>query len=76
MFSLLSERDLSEEDIIKEFSDAGVLLGFDTEGQELGLSKNLTYAEMFTFLKRFEIFDFNPTESENTEEDSTVEEVQ
>ncbi len=76
MFSLLSERDLSEEDIIKEFSDAGVLLGFDTEGQELGLSKNLTYAEMFTFLKRFEIFDFNPTESENTEGDSTVEEVQ
>lgn len=76
MFSLLSERDLSEDDIIKEFSDAGVLLGFDTEGQELGLSKDLTYAEMFTFLKRFEIFDFNPTENENTEGDSTVEEIQ
>lgn len=76
MFSLLSERELSEEDIIKEFSDAGVLLGFDAEGQELGLAKNLTYAEMFTFLRRFETFDFNPTESENTEGDSTVEEVQ
>ena len=72
MFSLLSDRTLSEDEIINEFVDAGVLVGFDDEGQNLGLGKNLTYAEMFTFLKRFEIFDFNPTEGTTTEEEETV----
>lgn len=73
MFSLLSDRTLSEEDMINEFKEAGVLLGFDTEGQELGLAKNLTYAEMFTFLRRFETFEFNPTESGDTNGSEVVE---
>lgn len=73
MFSLLSNRNLSEDAIIKEFKDAGVLLGFDSEEEELGLAKNLTYAEMFTFLRRFEAFDFNTATGDDTEDGSLVE---
>lgn len=62
MFSLLSDRTLSQESIINEFNESGVLIGYDGD---LWLDKNLTYAEMFTFLKRFETFDFNPVAEDN-----------
>lgn len=58
MFSLLSEQDLSEEEILTQFNESGVLIGYQDGG--LWLDNPLTYAEMFTFLRRFEIFDFNP----------------
>ena len=58
MFSLLSEQNLSEEEVLTQFNDAGVLVGY--ENGSLELEQPLTYAEMFTFLRRFEIFDFNP----------------
>ena len=58
MFSLLSEQDLSEEEILTQFNESGVLRGYQDGG--LWLDNPLTYAEMFTFLRRFEIFDFNP----------------
>lgn len=60
MFSLLSEQNLSEEEIIKQFYESSVLQG-DGNG-ELWLNECLTYEEMFTFLYRFEMFEFNPTE--------------
>lgn len=58
MFSLLSEQELSEEEILTQFNESGVLIGYEDGG--LLLENPLTYAEMFTFLRRFEIFDFNP----------------
>ena len=71
MFSLLSEQDVTEKQIIQQFIDAGVLMGY--ENGDVRLENPLTYAEMFTFLRRFEIFDFNPEpesqEGEGTEED-------
>lgn len=57
MFSLLSEQRLTENEILKQFNETGVLVGYD---DDLMLSKELTYSEMFTFLYRFEIFEFNP----------------
>ena len=64
MFSLLSdepikEKGLSEEDVLTRFYEAGVLVGYEND---LMLQKELTYSEMFTFLYRFEIYEFNPTE--------------
>ena len=35
------------------------------------LEENLTYAEMFTFFRRFETFDFNPIEVEEGEDGET-----
>lgn len=64
MFSLLSEQGISEDEMLKQYNESGVLLGYD---DDLMLSKNLTYAEMFTFLKRFENFEFNPVTEEDTE---------
>lgn len=58
MFSLLSDQSLSDEDVLVQFEEGGVLVGY--ENGELELDNPLTYAEMFTFLRRFEIFDFNP----------------
>ncbi|MBQ8299929.1 MAG: hypothetical protein IJX99_08805 [Clostridia bacterium] len=72
MFSLLSEQELSEEEIITQFNEAGVLIGYQDGG--LWIENPLTYAEMFTFLRRFEIFDFNPEpETEENTEDSNEE---
>lgn len=65
MFSLLSKQKLSEDEIIRRYNDAGVLVGYENS---LMLDKELTYSEMFTFLYRFEIFEFNPVEEEKTEE--------
>ena len=72
MFSLLSEQAVSEDEILKQFNDSGVLLGYN---DDLMLSKNLTYAEMFTFMRRFEVFDFNPEPVDETQEDEDVTEV-
>lgn len=61
MFSLLSDQKLTEQEILTQFNEAGVLVGYDND---LMLQKELTYSEMFTFLYRFEIFEFNPIEEE------------
>lgn len=61
MFSLLSDEKISEEDILKRFNDSGVLVGYEND---LMLQKEMTYSEMFTFLYRFEIFEFNPIEDD------------
>ena len=68
MFSLLSEQSVSEDDILKQFYESGVLKG---DENDLMLSKELTYAEMFKFFNRFRTFDFNP-EPEETEETETA----
>lgn len=74
MFSLLSEQDVSDDEILTQFAEAGVLVGY--EDGEYQLENPLTYAEMFTFLRRFEIFDFNPEpEVEEGEESDTEDEV-
>ena len=74
MFSLLSDQSVSEDEILKQFNESGVLVGYN---DDLMLSKNLTYAEMFTFMRRFEVFDFNPVPEETTEseEDEEIIEV-
>ena len=64
MFSLLSEQNLSEADIITQYNEAGVLVGYEND---LMLEKVMTYSEMFTFLYRFEIFEFNPVLEEEEE---------
>lgn len=70
MFSLLSERELSADEIINEFYESGVLEGYlpREEGKELELNKALSYAEMFTFMHRFDVFDFNAETETETEE--------
>lgn len=74
MFSLLSEQNVSDEDIIKQFEESGVLIGYN---DDMMLEQDLTYAEMFTFLRRFETFDFNPVIEEDgdgsTSEDGVIE---
>lgn len=67
MFSLLSDRNLSEEEILQEYNESGVLVGYNSD---LMLQKEITYSEIFTFLYRFEAFDFNPSEGE--EEDQQI----
>lgn len=64
MHSLLSSRQLSGEEIIKQFNDTGVLIGYQSD---LMLDKELTYSEMLAFLYRFEIFEFNPVIEEEEE---------
>lgn len=61
MFSLLSDQEITEEKIIEQYNESGVLLGYDND---LMLQKEITYSEIFTFLHRFEAFDFNPIEGE------------
>ena len=74
MFSLLSEQNVSDDEILNQFAEAGVLVGY--EDGEYQLQNPLTYAEMFTFLRRFEIFDFNPEpETEEGAETDTEDEV-
>ncbi len=64
MFSLLSNQSVSEDDVLKQFDESGVIEGYN---DDLMLTKQLTYAEMFTFLRRFEVFEFNPVIDENGE---------
>lgn len=76
MFDLLSFQELSNEEIIASFNEAGVLLGYQSD---LMLDKQITYSEMLTFMYRFEIYDFNPVPEEETEdgesEEADIEEV-
>lgn len=65
MFSLLSDQKIPEEDILQQYNESGVLIGYNSD---LMLQKEITYSEIFTFLYRFEAFDFNPSESNETEE--------
>ena len=55
-----------------------MLEGYSEYELQLELEKSLTYAEMFTFLRRFEIFDFNPEpeveEGEETDSDDEIKE--
>ena len=55
MYDLLSDNNDDGDAVIKAFYDSGVLVGFETG---LELDKRITYSEMFTFLYRFEIFEF------------------
>lgn len=71
MFDLLSYQSLTDDEIIRSFNEAGVLLGYESD---LMLDKQITYSEMLTFLYRFEIYDFNPMPEEI--EDGGEEEVQ
>lgn len=62
MYDLIADKSLSEDAIIDAFYETEVLKGYETG---LELDKKITYAEMLTFLYRFEIFDFgNETEEE------------
>ena len=62
MHDLIADKSLSEDAVIDAFYETEVLQGYETG---LELDKKLTYAEMLTFLYRFEIFDFgNVTEEE------------
>lgn len=61
MFSLLSDQKVTEEEIIEQYNDSGVLIGYNND---LMLEKEITYSEIFTFLYRFEAFEFNPSEVE------------
>lgn len=62
MFSLLSNQEISDEEkILEQYNDSGVLIGYNND---LMLDKNITYSEIFTFLYRFEAFEFNPVEEE------------
>lgn len=62
MYDLISDKKMSSDAIIDAFYETEVLKGYETG---LELDKELTYAEMLTFLYRFEIFDFgNGTEEE------------
>lgn len=66
MHDLLSNNtSLSEDEIIKAYNEAGVLVGYDNS---LYLNQNLKYSEMLTFLYRFEAYDFNPTADESEED--------
>ncbi len=59
MYDLLSGRG---GDAINTFYDSGVLIGYDTG---LELDKLINYVEMYTFLYRFEIFDFEANTVKN-----------
>ena len=48
--------------VIQNFYNAGVLIGYDTG---LELNKLLNYTEMYTFLYRFEIYDFDKNAEKN-----------
>ena len=60
MYTLLSnDSSMQDDSIISTFNTSGVLLGYDND---LWLNERITYAEMFTFLYRFEAFDFETGE--------------
>ncbi len=65
MFSLLSDQGVSEEEIITQYNESGVLEGYEGD---LMLEKEIKYSEIFAFLRRFETFDFNPIIEEEKEE--------
>lgn len=73
MFDLLSSQGISDEEVIKSFNDAGVLIGYQSD---LMLDKQITYSEMLTFMYRFEIYDFNPVPDEEVVDDGEEADVE
>ena len=72
MHTLLSKGGGSSVDgIIESFHNSGVLLGWD---DDLWLEERLSYAEMFTFLYRFEAYDFSGEKQETSQEQNTNDE--
>ena len=69
MHHLLSNSTASSDSIIQSFNDAQVLRGYSNS---LWLKKNMTYTEMFAFLYRFEIYDFNASSSANNTETTST----
>ena len=55
MYDLLARTQNSDSTVLDSFYDAGVLIGYNTG---LELDKKLLYSEMYSFLYRFEIYDF------------------
>ncbi len=73
IFSLFSDQGIETDTIIERYNSDGVLIGYDND---LMLDEKMTYAEMYTFLKRFETFEFNSveeTEDGELAEDEVVE---
>jgi len=70
MYDLLSPNYTSDEQVINAFTDTEILQGYSPEYIKLELDKNLNYQEMYSFLYRFEIFDFETNKEivEETEE--------
>ncbi len=60
MNDLLAKTQSSDSAVIDSFYDTGVLIGYDTG---LELDKKLLYSEMYSFLYRFEIYDFENSTS-------------
>ena len=52
MYSLLSDKTNSEESIMEEFYESGVLQGYVKNGKVLELDRNLTYAEEYEMTNR------------------------
>jgi hypothetical protein len=71
MYNLISDNQASEDEIIQQFIDGGVLIGYRNDYM---LDKDMTYTEMLTFLHRFEVFDFNPVPEEENVEGEEVQE--
>ena len=71
MFTLLADKDAlsqySDQSIIDVFYQSGVLQGY--EDGELWLNQRITYAEMYAFLRRFEMFDFTFSSEETATEE-------
>jgi hypothetical protein len=70
MYNLLSQNQLSNDEIIQQFIDGGILQGYRNDYM---LDKDITYSEMLTFLHRFEVFEFNPVPEEPVETEQTEE---
>jgi hypothetical protein len=68
MYDLLSPNLLNEESAINAFVNTEVVQGYSADYVKLELDKTLNYQEMYSFLYRFEIFDFE-TNSEIATED-------
>ncbi len=62
MYDLLSKNSRSEDNVIDSFYDTGVLIGYETG---LELDKKLLYSEMYSFLYRFEVYDFDSSGKKN-----------
>ncbi len=62
MYDLLSKSSYGSDSAINIFYDSGVLIGYDTG---LELDKLINYVEMYTFMHRFENFDFDSNSLKN-----------
>lgn len=65
MHNLLSDSTMTTDSILRNFHESGVLQGYNKSIYTPGLRENLTYAEMFSFLARFEAYDFEGTKTTN-----------